>query len=187
MSARRGLTLLELMIASAITGVIALAVGALLTGTYRLVDASTSIARASLDLRAERDHLLFHSSHEGGNAYWGGLLSASKLESLSSDRVRYAATGCDRSSGSVNTRSGQSYPDAGSVKPLADEISVGFSNDAIGFQDSALRRENLYAITLTRTIAVEPFKMSERVIVPIFGTKQAHYRDGDVFDDGEAD
>lgn len=184
---RGGFTLIEIMFVLLISCTVMMALGTLFVGSHRLMKQSYGVARASLDLRAEREHLLFHSAHEGGSAFWGGLLSASKLESLSSDRVRYAATGCDRSSGSVNTRSGQSYPDAGSVKPLADEISVGFSNDAIGFQDSALRRENLYAITLTRTIAVEPFKMSERVIVPIFGTKQAHYRDGDVFDDGEAD
>ena len=169
MKARRGLTLLELMIASSITLVIATAVGTLLSGTYRLVNTSSSVARASLDLRAERDHLLFHSNHEGGNAYWGGLLSASGLGLSSSSRFVYTATGLDTSGGTPNSRSGQSYScsDAGL---LADCESLDGTN--------------LFAVTLTRKIADNlTFTLSERVVIPAFGREQTHYADGNVFDD----
>lgn len=180
MTARRGLTLLELTIASAVSLVVALALGTLFVGAHRLVRQSYGVARASLDLRAERDHLLFHSSHEGGNAYWGGLLSASKVESLSPYRVRYTATGADTGSGSSMSRNGQSYPD-GQVASQADE-AVFETLDGTG----------LYAVTLTRTVgdaaARQPtVTLSARVVVPAFGVEQQRYESPggvvDVFND----
>ncbi len=176
MRSRRGFTLLEMMLASAVSAVVAVALGTFFIGVHRLVRQSSSVAQASLDLRAERDHLLFHSVHEGGNAYWGGLLSASRLEGVSSSGVRYTATGVDRSSGHPMSRSGQSYPNS-----VAAHADVG-----VGFADGDVRRRNLYAIRLTRTVGKET--LAERVVVPIFGLEQRKGTPAsDVFYDGISD
>lgn len=174
---RTGFTLLEMMIASAISVVVALALGTFFIGTHRLVRASHGLARASLDLRAEREHLLFHSDHEGGNALWAGLLSAWKTESLNKKKVTYTATGIDASSGvSRHDRNGKTYP-SDAIEPHADEVALGFSSGAV-------QRGNLYAVTLTRTVQGET--LSERVVIPIFGLEQEHEA-GRVFHDQEGE
>ena len=76
MNARKGFTLLEVMIASAIMVIAMAGVATLFTGIHRLVANAFCVAQASLDLRAEREHLLFHAYHEGGNAHWAGALSS---------------------------------------------------------------------------------------------------------------
>ena len=164
MTARRGFTLLELMVASAISVVIATAIGTFFVGAHRLVKQSSSVARASLDLRAEREHLLFHSNHEGGNAHWGGLLSATDVQSGSS-QIRYTANGCDSGSGSSMSRSGQAYPN-NDAKPHAT-VSIGSSSGS-----------TLCSIVLTRTIGdadagQQVFTLKDRVLVPAFGMSQS--------------
>ncbi len=174
---RKGFTLLELMIASTISIVVALALGVFFVGTHRLVRASHGIARASLNLRAEREHLLFHSDHEGGNALWAGLLSAWKTEALSTKKVTYTATGIDTSSGvSRHDRNGKTYP-SDAVTPQTDEVELGFSSGPV-------QRGNLYAITLTHTVQGET--LQDRVVVPIFGLEQEH-ESGRVFHDKEGE
>ena len=162
---RGGFTLVELMIALAISCTVLVALGTLFVGSHRLMRQSYGVARASLDLRAEREHLLFHSAHEGGSAFWGGLLSASKLESLKDGEARYTATGCDRNSGYPMSRNGQSYPN--DLHATVDDIEFGFA-------DGDLLRDNkkLYAVTLTRTVPNTGVTLSERVVVPVFGTAQ---------------
>ena len=161
---RGGFTLIEILFVLFISCTVMVALGTLFVGSHRLVKQSYGVARASLDLRAEREHLLFHSNHEGGKAFWGGLLSASAPEGLKEDQVRYTAAGCDSDSGSSMSRSGQSYPNG--LASTADEIAFGFAN-------GDLRRNNLYAVTLTRTVSNTGVTLSERVVVPVFGTTQA--------------
>lgn len=109
-SCRRGLTLLELMIASGISLVVALALATLVVGVRRLMVRSFGVARASLALRAERDRLQFHSLEEGGNALWAGLLSAGGVAGVMSDAVKYTSTGVDAGSGySLAPRGNQTY------------------------------------------------------------------------------
>ena len=164
MKARRGLTLLELMIASAISLVTAVALGTLFVGTHRLVKQSSSVARASLDLRAEREHLLFHSNHEGGSAHWGGLLSATDVRSGASE-VRYTANGCSRDSGFPMSRANQTYPN-NDAKAHAD-VAIGSSSGS-----------TLCSVILTRTIGDadaghQVFTLKDRVLVPVFGMVQS--------------
>ena len=161
---RSGFTLVELMIALAISCTVLVALGTLFVGSHRLMRQSYGVARASLDLRAEREHLLFHSNHEGGSAFWGGLLSASKVESLAKDGVLYTATGCDRNSGYPMSRNGQSYPN--DLHSTVDSTAFGFANGDL------LRDKGLYAVTLTRTVPNTGVTLSERVVVPVFGTAQ---------------
>ncbi len=75
MRTRKGFTLLEVMIASAISVIAMAALATFFLGVQRLVAHAFCVAQASLDMRAEREHLLFHAYHEGGNAYWAGALS----------------------------------------------------------------------------------------------------------------
>ena len=165
MTARCGFTLLELMVASAISVVVATAIGTFFIGAHRLVKHSSSVARASLDLRAEREHLLFHSNHEGGNAHWGGLLSATDVDGSGTSQIRYTANGCDSGSGSSMSRSGQSYPN-NDAKPHAT-VSIGSSSGS-----------TLCSVILTRTIGDadaghQVFTLKDRVLVPAFGKSQS--------------
>ncbi len=155
---RGGFTLVEIMFVLLISCTVMVAVGTLFIGSHRLIKQSYGVARASLDLRAEREHLLFHSNHEGGNAYWGGLLSASKREGLSSDRIRYTATGIDMGSGFAMSRSGQSYPN--DLARTVDKIAFASTGDA------------LYSIMLTRVVPNTDVTLSDCVIVSAFGVAQ---------------
>ena len=158
-----GYTLVEVMIATFVTALLATALATFFTGIHRLIRQSYCVARASLDLRAEREHLLFHSEHEGGDAFWGGLLSAWKIESLQDSRIRYTSAGLFV--GQVkprHDRNGKSYPS----KPfLVQSASVGFADDA-----SAKTRDSLFPVTLTQT--VERVSRGQRVVIPLFGTEQ---------------
>ncbi len=161
MKSRAGYTLVEVMIATFITVVLATALATLFTGVYRLIRQSYCVASDSLALRAEREHMLFHSEHEGGDAFWGGLLSAWKLESLQDRRVQYTSAGL--SVGQVrprHDRNGKAYPS----KPFLVRSAT------FGYADETTARTNLVLVTLSQT--VERVSRSQRVAVPRFGTEQ---------------
>lgn len=173
---RGGFTLIEIMFVLLISCTVMMALGTLFVGSHRLMRRSYGVARASLDLRAEREHLLFHSVHEGGNVFWGGLLSSWELKQLSETKVRCAVTGLNldrpadqgpQSSSHRHDRE-RDYPDGNEIRPLVDEIEFGFA-------DGDLLRDNgkLYAVTLTRTVPSTGVTMRDRVVVPVFGTTQA--------------
>ena len=157
---RRGFTLVEMMIATGVSVVIALALATLVVGVRRLTARSFGVAMASLDLRAERDRLQFHSQEEGGNARWAGLLSASKISSVSSGRVQYTAVGVDAGSGGKMSRDNQTY-------------SAGLRR-INGVETEELEGTDLFSVTLTRTVTTGGVSetLKDRVVVPAFGVEQ---------------
>ena len=161
---RRGFTLVEMMIATGVSVVIALALATLVVGVRRLTARSFGVAMASLDLRAERDRMQFHSLTEGGNARWAGLLSASKISSVAnsetSGRVQYTAVGVDAGSGGKMSRDSQAY------SPGQCRV------DCVGTEE--LAGTDLFSATLTRTVTAGGVSetLKDRVVVPAFGVEQ---------------
>ncbi len=182
MDARKGFTLLEVTIASAIMVIVLAAVCTFFVGIHRLIYHAYYVSRSSLDLRAEREHLLFHTYHEGGNAYWAGALSAwhriaatpgTDAADDSSGSLSFDVLGLD--TGARRPRFGErtvTYPPAASQK-LTTAV-VGSSLDT----GTTLKGRNLpilIPVTLRRKIGnsasiTEMHK--ERVVIPVLGAAQ---------------
>lgn len=167
----RGFTLVEMMVATGVSTIIALALATLVIGVRRLTLVTFGVAKASVDLRAERDRLQFHSLSEGGNARWAGLLSAGKIESVNSGGVRYTASGVDAESAVSMTRSGQTY-----------DLDHPYRGRVDAVEAEELNGTRLFAVTLTRkypddesgtSAAGLEMTMADRVVVPAFGVEQA--------------
>lgn len=171
----RGFTLLEVMLALIIGSVAMIALGTLFVGSHRLMRQSYGVSLASLALRAEREHLLFHSVHEGGNVFWGGLLSATAVAAYGDAGVRYTPAGIELgefrnggpmwSKSRLGDRTNQLYPDPDRDLPEGRSVeSVRWSN----------RGDSVFAVTLRQEVAHTGVEMSDRVVVPVFGTKQSN-------------
>ena len=146
---RPAFTLLEVLMASAITTLVAASLATFFVGSRRLIRDSYVESQLSMKLRERRERLLFQTMREGGNANWGGLLSAQDV-TVDAARARYTAVGIDSSSGRTMERGNQEW--AGTFeKSLAESHGI------------------LYA-TLSET--VDGQMQSARVVVPLFGTVQ---------------
>lgn len=166
----RGFTIVEMMVATAVSLVVALALATLVVGIRRLAVHTFGVAKASLDLRAERERLLFRSLDEGGNARWAGLLSARKIRSVSSDRVVYDAIGVDASSGRSQGRENLAYE------------RVSGRIDGVEAETDDLSGTGLFFVTLERTSPGRAYApslpdglrvcLTNRVVVPAFGVEQ---------------
>lgn len=179
---RRAFTILELMIASGISLVVALALATLVVGVRRLMVRSFGVARTSLALRAERDRLQFHSLEEGGNALWAGLLSAGGFSGVMSDAVKYTSTGVDTWSRlSLGPRGGQVYE---RVLYKTSPYPVYRINDIETATLSAAPANRLFAVTLTHEYPDKELpafpdglrvRTSDRVVVPelAFGEEES--------------
>ena len=147
---RRAFTLIELMIATAITTLVTCSLLTLFTGMHRLIRRAYAESELSLRLRQARERLLFQSLREGGSVQWGGLLSAEDTK-LAGDRVSYTAVGIQKESGSGMERGNQWW--------------TGGTVDA-----SCLADRNIYFVTLQDEQA--GLVRTERVAIPVFGTEQ---------------
>lgn len=74
-ASRRGFTLVELMVTSAISALILGAVASSFVGGIRLLKATFATAEMSLRSRDLRDRLLFHAAPIHDDTVWAGLLS----------------------------------------------------------------------------------------------------------------
>ena len=180
MKARKGFTLLEVMIASSIMLIAMAAVATFFLGIQRLVANAFCVAQASLDLRAEREHLLFHTYHEGGNAYWAGALSPwHKIEVTqgtvggASGSLKFDVMGLD--SGTMRVRNDKrttTYPAANFVKmasPTIQEVLV------TGKTQKGSNLPILIPVRLSRTVkrGLYEYTAASRVVIPVFGAAQS--------------
>ena len=74
-TSRRGLTLVELMLATAIFSIVLAALGSSFIGGARLLKATFATAEMSLRARDLRERLLFHAAPPHDDTIWAGLLS----------------------------------------------------------------------------------------------------------------
>lgn len=168
-SSRRGFTLVEVMLATVIGSVTMIALGTLFVGSHRLMRHSYGVSIASLALRAEREHLLFHSAHEGGNVFWGGLLSSASVAASGGDGVKYSPAGIEIdnpdkpvwSKSRIGDRTGQPYPDR--------DLPEGRSVESVWVNGGG----TLCTVTLRQAVKHTGVEMTDRVVVPVFGAQQA--------------
>ena len=74
-TARRGFTLVELMVTMTISAIIMAALGSSFVGGIRLLKATFATAEMSMRVRDLRDRLLFHAAPPHDGVVWAGLLS----------------------------------------------------------------------------------------------------------------
>ena len=146
---RPAFTLLEVLMASAITTLVSASLAAFFVGSPRLLRDSYIESQLSLKLRERREHLLFQTVREGGNVAWGGLLSAQAVE-VGDARVRYTAVGVDTASGCATERASQDVSGA--------------------FEKSLVASHGIFYVALSETIGGRT--QGARVVVPVFGTAQ---------------
>ena len=146
---RPAFTLIEMLMASAITALVAASLATFFIGSQRLIRDSYIESQLSLKLREQRERLLFQTMREGGNANWGGLLSAQDV-TVDAARARYTAVGIDSSSGCAMERENQDW--AGT------------------FENSLVASHGIFFVTQSATIGEQT--QSARVVVPVFGTVQ---------------
>lgn len=146
---RPAFTLIEVLMASAITALVAASLATFFIGSQRLIRDSYIESQLSLKLREQRERLLFQTMREGGNANWGGLLSAQDV-TVGAARTRYTAVGIDSSSGSAIERENQDW--------------------AGMFENSLVASHGIFFVTQSATIGERT--QSARVVIPVFGTVQ---------------
>ena len=157
---RPAFTLIEVLMASAITTLVAASLATFFVGSQRLIRDSYVESQLSLKLREQRERLLFQAMREGGNAAWGGLLSAQDVQ-VGDARARYTAVGIDSSSGRTMERGNQEWAGA-FEKSLVDSHGISF---------------------VTLDAAVGDRTQTARVVVPLFGKVQRTDLDHLFFDD----
>ena len=160
MKGRPAFTLIEVLMASAITTLVAASLATFFIGSQRLIRDSYIESQLSLKLREQRERLLFQTMREGGNVAWGGLLSAHDVDA-GETRTRYTAVGIDSSSGQSTER-----------------VNQDFSGT---FEKSLVASHGIFFVTQSATIGEQT--QSARVVVPMFGTVQRTDLDHLFFDD----
>ena len=157
---RPAFTLLEVLMASAITALVAASLATFFVGSRRLIRDSYIESQLSLALREQRERVLFQTVREGGAVNWGGLLSAQDVK-VDDAKARYTAVGIDSSSGSAMERENQDW--------------VGT------FEKSLVESHGIFFLTQSATIGEQT--QSARVVVPVFGAVQRTDLDHLFFDD----
>ena len=146
---RSAFTLIEVLMASAITTLVAASLATFFIGSKRLIRDSYIESQLSLALREQRERVLFQTMREGGTASWGGLLSAQDVK-VGDARTRYTAVGIDSSSGRSMERGNQDWSGT--------------------FEKSLAESHGIFFVTQSATIGERT--QSARVVVPLFGTVQ---------------
>lgn len=157
---RPAFTLIEVLMASAITTLVAASLATFFIGSKRLIRDSYIESQLSLALREQRERILFQTMREGGNANWGGLLSAQDVK-VDIAKTRYTAVGIDSLSGCAMERENQDW--AGT------------------FEKSLVSSHGIFFVTQSATIGEQT--QSARVVIPVFGTAQRTDLDHLFFDD----
>ena len=160
MRTRPAFTLVEVLMASAITTLVAASLATFFVGSKRLIRDSYVESQLSLKLREQRERILFQAMREGGNVNWGGLLSAQDVQ-VGDARARYTAVGIDSSSGRPMERGSQDWTGT--------------------FEKSLVESHGIFFVTQGATVGDRT--QTARVVIPMFGAVQRTDLDHLFFDD----
>jgi len=190
---RGGFTLMEMMMVTVIT---VLVMGGLCTfflGAHRLVLGAYAESELSIQLRFLREKLLFHVAPPHNDKVWAGLLSGASIGNSSvvesSFKVRMAANGIDLSSGAPCSQTIELIPDTGTGSDGTTARWFKNDGDRVDEQwprrylrpvssylpdawltDSEVTARNIFFVTLD--IAMNGYRRSERLVIPVFGKVQ---------------
>ena len=190
---RSGFTLVEMMMATVITVLVMGGHCSFFLGAHRLVQGAYAESELSIQLRFLREKLLFHVAPPHNGKIWAGLLSGSSIGNgsvvESSFKVRMAANGIDLSSGAPCSQTIELIPDTGTG--LDGSTARWFKNDGdrvdeqwqrpylrsvpgylpdSWLTDSEVTARNIFFVTLD--IAMNGYRRSERLTIPVFGKVQ---------------
>lgn len=159
---RKGFTLPEIMVATAISAIVLAAVCNFFIGAQRMMKLTLAQSELAIQSRALREQLLFHAGPSVGGS--SGLLSATDVTLVGAAKSRLDATLPRFANGSVATSENLSL-DAGPVR-LTD---IAF--DAPG---DSMTASNRFFVTLSGQVTVGGLvvRHDERVAVPLFGRTQ---------------
>jgi len=179
--------------ATVITVLVLGGLGAFFVGAHRLVLGAYAESELSIQLRVLREKLLFHVAPSHSGKVWSGLLSGSGVGNSSvvesSFKVRMAANGIDLSSGAPCSQTIELIPTTG-IGPDGSTVRW-FKNDGDRVDeqwqrpylrpvpsylpddwltDSDVAARNIFFVTLD--IAMNGYRRSERLVIPVFGKVQ---------------
>ena len=162
---RKGFTIAELTIATAISAIVAVTTFNLFLGSQRLLKLTLARSELSLQARAMRDRMLFHAEPELGTSSTG-LLSAPDVtisgsgnsSKLNASLVRFTSNGTGTADEDVQLDAGQ--------KRL---FEVAFHAPG-----TSLTVSNRFFVNLSGSVTVGGLvvRHDERVSVPLFGREQ---------------
>ena len=181
------------MMATFITVLVMGGLCAFFLGAHRLVQGAYAESELSIQLRFLREKLLFHVAPPHGGAIWAGLLSGSSIGNSpvveSSFKVRMAANGIVQSSGVPCSQTIELIPDTGTgpdggtarwFKNDGDRVDDQWQRPYLrpvpGYlpddwlTDSEVTARNIFFVTLD--IAMNGYRRSERLTIPVFGKVQ---------------
>ena len=205
-TSRNGFTLVELMVALAISALVLTAVTSALIGGIRLLNATYATAEMSMRTRDLRDRLLFQAAPPHNDTIWAGLLSgtnkADVLEGNATKILMYCAAMKDDGSATANQTIQLIFKDYGTPECSSfsedryDEHwlrrwlrpgNLNFLTDSASRPplvwarkvDGSEDHSRFYIHLRGRTeVAGLPIEHGERIVVPVFGRQQTTYADG---------
>ena len=192
---RRAFTLIEMMMAVAITVAVVGGVGSAFVGIVKMSKTAMAEAELSVRMRETREKLLFHAAPPHDGKVWSGLLSGetgveSGVKIRTSTDAFDTLTGGDasqtielvvsESNGHRRfTNDGDRYDERWEFRWL-DPGAIGMLPSDDVLDDSVQTKKFLYSINLKATAA--GVTRRERVVVPLFGKEQVKEADN-VFHD----
>ena len=203
---RRGFTLVELMVTSAISALILTAVISSFVGGIRLLKATFATAEMSLRSRDLRDRLLFRAAPIHDGTVWAGLLSGTNRNDVLEGNEKKIVMQCAALKTSGNATANQTiqliFKDFGTEKcsffseDRYDErwshrwLNPGGLNLLADSDDTppltwARKADNTYDksrfyihLSGRMDVAGLPVEHNERIVVPVFGRQQETRSDG---------
>lgn len=185
--ARRGFTLVELVVAGGISTLVLAGVASLFVGTYRLSRQALADTEAMIRLRAVRERLLFQAVPEHDGIWWAGVLSGSGRGVEGGTKILMNAYGIGLADGRARAQQIQlvrhSEVVAGTWRGWLVNDGDRNSPDWLRpsgagcipatdwLDDTELAGRNLFFVLLETSVGGDSRRM--RVAVPLFGTVQA--------------
>lgn len=201
-----GFTLVELMIAVAISSIVLVAVASSFIGGMRILKTTFATVEMSLRTRDLRDRLLFHAAPPHDDVVWAGLLSGTNdtdvLEGNATKILMYGTALKDSGANTVNQTMQLVFSDYGAEtcsfvsEDRYDERwparwlhpgNMDFLADSANTQplvwakksDGTTDRSRFYIhLTGRMDVAGIPVLHGERIVVPLFGKVQETRVDG---------
>lgn len=205
-ASRRGFTLVELMVTSAISAVILGAVVSSFVGGIRLLKATFATAEMSLRSRDLRDRLLFHAEQPHNDTAYGGLLASTNLVDrvtgkdkpvldLSENKIQLGGVGLSGNNENLSAKAelfelriqgnGFAYYNASLDKRWLNPGGLNLFADSrntppLTWAQTFDGEKSRFYIHLTGRLDVSGLSVehNERIVVPVFGKKQETCSDG---------
>ncbi len=207
-TSRSGFSFVEVMVTSAISAVVLVAVASSFIGGIRLLKTTIATAEMAMRVRELRDKLLFHAAPSSHGVFWAGLLSGTNVvggisglrmngsvlngnsgetreQKIDLTFENWGSSKCSLLNRECSNRDWlhpgnvDLFADSSSKVPLTWEYGGISTNNVNGITNSINNIDRFY-IHITGRINVSglPVVHDERIVVPVFGHNQSTPQDG---------